>query len=70
MLNTVVTPRQNCSFNMKLELTRRAHTYRSRIQRQICQAEVGCRNEAIWISILRAIENVEHLGAKLNVPAR
>ena len=54
-------------FQQKLELTRRARSYRSCIQGQIYQAEVGRRNEAIRAGILRTVENVEHFRSKLNL---
>ena len=54
-------------FQQKLELTWRSHSYRSCIQRQIYPAKVGSRNEAIWVSKLRPVENVEHLGPELEL---
>ena len=51
----------------KLELTRRTHSYRSGIQRQIDDAEVGSRNEAVRVGKLCSIENVEHLSPELKL---
>src|SRR5271156_5195294 len=54
-------------FQQELELTRRTRSYRSCIQGQIYQAEVGSRNEAIRAGILRTVEKVEHFGPQLNL---
>ena len=53
-------------FQQKLKLARRSRSYRSCIQGQIYQAEVGSRNEAIRAGKLRTVEDVEHFGPELN----
>ena len=54
-------------FQHELELTRRTHSDRRCVQRQIYDAEVGSRNEAIRAGIHRPVENVERFGAELEL---
>jgi hypothetical protein len=54
-------------FQHELELTRRTHSDRRCIQRQIYDAEVGSRNKAIWVSVHRPVENIERFGPELKL---
>ncbi len=54
-------------FQHELELTLRTHSDRRGIQRRIDDAEVGSRNEAIWVSIHPPVENVERFGPELKL---
>jgi hypothetical protein len=54
-------------FQAELELTLRTHSDRRCIQRRIYDAEVGSRNEAIWASKHRPVENVERFGPELKL---
>jgi len=54
-------------FQHELELTRRTHSHRRGIQRQIDDTEVGGRYEAIRAGIHRPVENIERFGPELKL---
>src|ERR1700722_9272438 len=51
-----------CEFQHELHLTWCAQTHRRCVKRQIYPAEVGSRNLAVRIRVIRLVEDVEHFG--------